>query len=178
MEHKVKVIDGQESPDFDVTEGGRWITFCETHGFFVQHTGRAVARDMAKSPETWCEGPGAYENPPAVEQFFVDHPEIAVANAASIENAGNVPSSPKAPRAVKFHTEHFCVVCIGNKTKITEGEKARDNLRAKKRAVAKNFKITAKERAEKIDAIDSTIFDWVATERMAKEAQVEHMKGS
>lgn len=197
MEHKVKIIDGQESPDFDVTEGGRWVTFCETHGFFVQHTGRAVARDMAKSPETWCEGSGAYENPPAVEQFFADHPEIEVANAASVADATTdedgfpagtdvpgetrkearenaVAETVKAPRGVKFH-DGVCIPCIANKAIISTGEKARDNLRAKKRAVAKNFKITAKDRADKTAEIDAEIAGHAAKETEAKFQQAAHM---
>lgn len=37
-------------------DGGRWATFCEAHGEFVQHTSKTLARDWMPSPEVWCTG--------------------------------------------------------------------------------------------------------------------------
>lgn len=40
---------------FNEADGGRWVTYCKTHGLFVQHDTRALAYAWLREPETWCE---------------------------------------------------------------------------------------------------------------------------
>jgi hypothetical protein len=40
---------------FRSDEGGRWVTFCETHGLFVQHDTFKLARDWMAEPTCWCQ---------------------------------------------------------------------------------------------------------------------------
>lgn len=39
---------------FNVEDGGRWITFCETHELFVQHERFEDAETFFASPYDWC----------------------------------------------------------------------------------------------------------------------------
>jgi hypothetical protein len=50
----VSVIDAERSADFETAEGGRWVTYCETHETFCQHETRALAVHHAADSGTWC----------------------------------------------------------------------------------------------------------------------------
>jgi hypothetical protein len=52
--HRVVLVDGATSDDFDPDEGGRWVLFCCGHGEFVQVEGQRPARDLHGSPQEWC----------------------------------------------------------------------------------------------------------------------------
>jgi hypothetical protein len=41
------------------TDGGRWHTICDEHGFVCSHDTLETARAFAASPEEWCEPCGA-----------------------------------------------------------------------------------------------------------------------
>lgn len=44
-----------DNVDFDDIEGaGRWVTFCEPHGSYVQHQDLATARSFLPLPKEWC----------------------------------------------------------------------------------------------------------------------------
>lgn len=49
----VTLYDGVEA-DLD-TEGGRWQTVCEDHGWIVSHSTRKLAASHLSHPEEWCE---------------------------------------------------------------------------------------------------------------------------
>ena len=51
----ISLRDGQGEYANPKTEGGRWITLCETHGNLVNHETRALARSWMAEPQTWCE---------------------------------------------------------------------------------------------------------------------------
>lgn len=51
----VVLVDARCSPDFNEDEGGRWITFCDTHHTFCQHETRALATSFLPVPGEWCE---------------------------------------------------------------------------------------------------------------------------
>lgn len=34
----------------------KWLTMCETHGFIIHHSTRALAVAWSAQPEGWCEG--------------------------------------------------------------------------------------------------------------------------
>jgi hypothetical protein len=57
------LIDAEESPDFNSEEGGRWITFCNDHGQFVQHTSRSVAHGFRPRSDEWCSVCQANQEP-------------------------------------------------------------------------------------------------------------------
>ena len=42
-----------EPAGFD-SDGGRWATVCETHGYLVYHETRTVAESHLSHPEEWC----------------------------------------------------------------------------------------------------------------------------
>lgn len=50
----VQIVDARLSLDFDEAEGGRWVTWCDTHETFVQHETLADARYHAADSATWC----------------------------------------------------------------------------------------------------------------------------
>lgn len=50
----ITVYDGKKA-NLD-TEGGRWQTVCEEHGFVVAHRTLDIARSWMPVPEDWCEG--------------------------------------------------------------------------------------------------------------------------
>lgn len=54
MARNVTVYDARRYSDFREDEGGRWVTFCQKHGTFVQHETRALAYNWAKVPAEWC----------------------------------------------------------------------------------------------------------------------------
>ncbi len=54
----VVLIDARHHADFREDEGGRWVTLCEAHGEFVQHSTLAAARSWLSSPEQWCSACG------------------------------------------------------------------------------------------------------------------------
>ena len=49
----VGVYDG--GPAGMDTEGGRWQTVCEEHGYLASHGTLSLAREHASEPENWCE---------------------------------------------------------------------------------------------------------------------------
>lgn len=51
----VAIIDARESEDFKESEGGRWVTFCNEHGEFLQHRYKADAESVfGRMPVNWC----------------------------------------------------------------------------------------------------------------------------
>lgn len=51
----VEIIDSRESADFSEAEGGRWVTFCQTHGEFLQHRHKADAESVfGRMSVNWC----------------------------------------------------------------------------------------------------------------------------
>lgn len=55
MKPQTSLIDARKSEDFREDEGGRWVTYCDLHGSFVQHATRSLARDFLAHPGEWCE---------------------------------------------------------------------------------------------------------------------------
>lgn len=52
----VEIIDARESEDFRESEGGRWVTFCQTHGEFLQHRYKSEAESVfGRMSVNWCE---------------------------------------------------------------------------------------------------------------------------
>lgn len=49
----VTLYDGDEA-NLD-TDGGRWSTVCENHGYIVCHETRANAEAALSHPDEWCE---------------------------------------------------------------------------------------------------------------------------
>ena len=56
MKPDVEVIDARRETIWNENDGGRWITFCRRHQFFIQHEARDVARSWKNHPDEWCEG--------------------------------------------------------------------------------------------------------------------------
>jgi hypothetical protein len=49
----IGVYDGIEA-ELD-TDGGRWQTVCEPHGWIISHRTLALALSFASCPEEWCD---------------------------------------------------------------------------------------------------------------------------
>ena len=79
------VIDANTHPDFNASEGGRWVTFCDTHGQFCQHESRSLARAFMGSPEEWCSGCGGPTTTPGGD--LADQAPDALAELADLEDA-------------------------------------------------------------------------------------------
>ena len=50
-----ELIDARRETNFCENEGGRWVTYCRRHGFFIQHETREIARGWLRHPDEWCE---------------------------------------------------------------------------------------------------------------------------
>lgn len=50
----IVLLDG-EAAGYD-TEGGRWVTLCDTHGELCNHTTQDEARSWMGEPDGWCQG--------------------------------------------------------------------------------------------------------------------------
>lgn len=48
----VSIYDGQAA-GMD-TDGGRWQTVCEDHGYVISHATLALARHWQSAPNDWC----------------------------------------------------------------------------------------------------------------------------
>lgn len=51
----VVLVDTWQEPRWLDSDGGRWATLCDTHGFVVNHLDRATARSFLADPVTWCD---------------------------------------------------------------------------------------------------------------------------
>lgn len=77
------------------TDGGRWSTICEDHGFIVSHSTLKLANEHARSPEQWCE--------PCADELEAS--ELHRKRAAAVKQ--------HAPRDVTEHRDgtYTCGVC-------------------------------------------------------------------
>jgi hypothetical protein len=55
------------------TEGGRWQTVCEPHGYIISHRTMALARSHASCPEKWCGPCSGQVDPETYEPIEGSH---------------------------------------------------------------------------------------------------------
>lgn len=58
----ISIYDAEHGDSDLDSEGGRWVTLCETHGMLVNHTNLRLAQEFVHAPWEWCEECNAMVN--------------------------------------------------------------------------------------------------------------------